>query len=155
MGMRHSLITACFALVAAFFFATRLFMMQYFIEDLGAINALFQVRFFGAIIVFFLIIILYSTGRLSLPKKGDFHFKYDVFIPAVQGIIETAGILFLLFASVGDYRVTAPAIFSTFAVITIFWSILIFKEKVSLGRWCGVILLIAGVIIMETTSHSV
>ena len=133
MGVRHNLITAGFALSAAFFFSARLFLMQYFSEDLGAVNAFFQVRLFGTAVALVILFMLAQKGKISLPKKGDFHFKYDVAIPAAQGIMETLGILFLLLASVGDYRVTAPAIFTLFSVVTIFWSMLVFKEKLALG----------------------
>lgn len=153
LGTKHNIVTALFALGAAFFFSARLFIMQYYIEDLGAVNALFQARFFGAIIALIILFVLFAKGKISLPKKGDFIFKYDVAIPALQGIMETMGILFLLMASVGDYRVTAPAIFSTFSVVTIFWSIMIFKEKVSIGRWCGIAILLTGVVLMEAASE--
>ncbi|MEM6602451.1 MAG: DMT family transporter [Pseudomonadota bacterium] len=148
----HICQTAALSLIAAICFAVRLFLLQYFTEDIGADNALLQVRFFGLVAILIYALYLTFKGNIIFPTQQDFKFRQDVLIPAAQGVFETLGVLLILIASVGDYRVTVPAVFASFSIVTVTWSVLIFKEKISIGRMIGIMILISGVVIIEISS---
>ena len=93
--------TALFALLAGFFFALRLFILQITSDDIGVVNGLFQIRFFGLFITMVFLGYLMGKKRINLPKKGDFHWRCDVLIPFAQVSLETIGFILLLVASVG------------------------------------------------------
>ena len=124
--------TAFFALLAGFFFALRLFILQICSEDIGILNGLFQIRFFGIFITVVFLLFLLTKKRINLPKKGDFHWRCDVIIPFSQVALETIGFILLLYASIGDYRVIAPTIYTSLSIVTIFWSMIFFSERLSL-----------------------
>lgn len=141
--------TIFLSLACAVFFSLRLFLLQYYQDDLGVMNGLFQVRCFGLAICVLLALYYSLKGRSVIPDYRSLSFKYDIIFPFIQSLLETFGILFLLMASVGEFRVTAPAIFSCFSAVTVLWSVLVFKEKIGIGRMIGIGVLIAGIVIIQ------
>lgn len=149
-SLKHILITAGFALLAGFFFSTRLYLMQLISEDIHHSIVLTQARLFG--LIFTLAIIGYYTfikHQKVLPSKHDFNFKYDLVFPTIQAGIGAAGLICLLIASVNEYRVIAPAIFCLNSGFTVLFSCIFFKEKVTFQRILGFIILIFGIILLK------
>ena len=141
--------TILLSLASAIFFSLRLFLLQYYKNDLGAINGLFQVRCFGLIICLLMVAYYNIKGESVIPHYRSLSFKYDIIFPFMQSLLETFGILFLLMASVGEFRVTAPAVFSCFSAVTVLWSAFVFKEKIGIARIFGIGILIVGIIIIQ------
>lgn len=146
----HILVTAGFSVLAAFFFSLRLFIMQLITDDVHHSIVLTQARFCG--LVFTLCIIAYYSfikGQRILPSRSDFNLKNDLIIPTAQALIGAAGLIFLLIASVDEYRVIAPAIFCINAGFTVLWSCVFLNEKITLQRIIGFGILIIGIILLK------
>jgi drug/metabolite transporter (DMT)-like permease len=146
---KHNLITAMFALCAAVCFSLRLFILQHYVPTVGAAESLFYARFFSFFIAIIILIYCMKRNKIKLPKIRGFNLLHDGGIPIIQGLCETVGILLLLNASVGQYRVIAPAIFTCYCLVTIILSVIFLQERLKLGRIIAIFILLLGVVIMQ------
>jgi uncharacterized membrane protein len=147
---KHILISGLFGIIAGFFFSLRLFIMQLIADDMHYSIVLTQTRFFGLVAVIPLVF-LYGRHKniVILPKIHNVDFKTDVFFPILQALTGAIGIFLLMIASVGDYTVIAPTIFSVNACFTVLWSILIFKEQITVQRMLAFGVILAGIVILK------
>ena len=78
-----------------------------------------------------------QPGRLTLPRRW-----WPVLI--AQGILDAAGVLFLLSGSLGPNREITAAISATFGAVTVLLAWLFLKEKLSVPQWAATAMIFAG-----------
>lgn len=147
---KHILISGLFGIIAGFFFSLRLFIMQLIANDIHYSIVLTQTRFFGFVCVIPLIFLFQHYKKTwVLPTVSDFAFKTDIFYPIIQALTGAIGIILLMIVSVGEYTVIAPTIFVVNSCFTVLWSVIIFKEQVTLQRIIAFVIILSGIMILK------
>jgi|GEM_PF-3918482 len=146
---RHILISAGLGLLAGFLFSSRLFIMQLISNQMHHSIVLTQARLFGLLFTLSVIAVYYCKNIKILPKLDDVTFKNDLMYPFLQALLGSLGMILLMIASRGAYLVIGPTIFSVNAGFAILWSAIIFKEKITLQRILGFIVILTGITLLK------
>jgi uncharacterized membrane protein len=146
---KHLIISSMIGVVAGFFFSARLFCMQLASKELNLSAVVFQSRCIGVVFTLLLIGFYRARGDVILPNKNNFSLKEDIVFPLLQALTGSLGIILLLIASVGNYVVMAPAIFSVNAGFTVLLSAYYFHEKITYQKITGLIIMMIGILILK------
>ena len=68
----------------------------------------------------------------------------------VQGLLDTAGVLFMLFGSLGADRAVVAVISSSFSAVTVLLARFVLKESMSAFQWGAIAVVLAGVSILAS-----
>ncbi len=153
----YKMITALLALAVGFLFASRLFLLQVYADEIDVARGFFYLRLFSFFscfaILFFLFYVKKEQNASPFPDRGIVFFSRKTAIACLQGVAETVGIALLLYSSrEGVFRVSSPAIFSSFSVFTTLWAVFFLKEKIAFTRGAGIALTVLGVAIIQLFS---
>ncbi len=119
--------------------------MLIFGQKSAAVNGVYSTLWFGRLIALGVLITFcsFNLRALSLPFRW-----WPVLI--VQGVLDSAGILFLLFGSFGENREITVVISAAFGAVTVILAWLFLKERLTTIQWLAAILIFAGACVLST-----
>jgi len=149
-GQKVSIVpTLLLATASMFLIAGRLFSAQ----EASVLLGPGQVTLISRLVPLVLLTLAISIALIRRQIPGLVPIKWWPLV-SLHGIIETIGIAAVLIGSVGIGRAIAPVVFSAFTAVTVLLARIFLKEKVSLGQWGAILVIIAGISVLAVAAQN-